>query len=282
VLPRGYIGSRTGQAGPEGDALKLAPTFGSGPARLGGTQAALGALYFFAEDDGFGDGAHGHPALAALLLEHEVGLLFAETEVALEDAFAALDDLARFEFFGEVGVFVFEAGHFDFSADQETDGGDQLNLGVTVGMGLAVLQVDDAHDLVAADDGHGEKGFVTVFRQFVEALETGIVRGIRSYGYGLTVFGDPSGDALPHLHFEAVDDFGMGVFGGAQHQIFAFEDVDEAGIAFYDGGDEIDDAFEDFVKGIGGGHAAADLMEKIDRRIFDVQGSLIHGVKLPA
>jgi hypothetical protein len=44
---------------------------------LDGAEFALGALYFFAEDDGFGDGAHGHPALAALLLEHEVSLLFA-------------------------------------------------------------------------------------------------------------------------------------------------------------------------------------------------------------
>jgi hypothetical protein len=34
------------------------------------------------------------------------------------------------------------------------------------------------------------------------------------------------------------------------------------------------------VKGIGGGHAAADLMEKIDRGIWSVQESLIHGVKL--
>jgi hypothetical protein len=44
---------------------------------LGGAEFALGALYFFAEDDGFGYSSHGHASLAALLLEHEVGLLFA-------------------------------------------------------------------------------------------------------------------------------------------------------------------------------------------------------------
>jgi hypothetical protein len=179
---------------------------------LDGAEPALGALYFFAQDNGFGYGAHGHAALAALLLEHKVSLLFAQAQIALEDAFAALDDFAGLELLAEVRIFVFEAGHFDFGADQEADGGDELNFGVGVGVGLAVLQVDDANDFVAAEDGHREKGFVTVFGQLVEALETGIVRRVGGYSYGLAVFGDPAGDSLPHLHFEAVDDFRMGVF----------------------------------------------------------------------
>jgi len=37
----------------------------------------LGAANFFVEDDGFGNFAHGHAALAALLLEHQVGFFFA-------------------------------------------------------------------------------------------------------------------------------------------------------------------------------------------------------------
>jgi hypothetical protein len=38
-------------------------------------------------------------------------------------------------------------------------------------------QVDDSDDATTAHQGHGEKCFATIFGQFVEELEAGIVRG---------------------------------------------------------------------------------------------------------
>src|SRR5271169_623557 len=63
-----------------------------------------GAFYFFGEDDGFGDLLHGFAGLAALLLESQVGLLFGDVQVALQDAFGAFQELASFQALGELGV----------------------------------------------------------------------------------------------------------------------------------------------------------------------------------
>ena len=176
-----------------------------------------------------------------------------------------------------MGVLFFQPCAFDFGADQEANGGNELDFAVGLGVGLAMLNVDDADEFVAGKDRHGKKGFVFIFRQLVEALETGVLKGARRYGDRLQMLGNPTGDALPHLHFQAVDDFGMRIFRGAEDQFFGFEDVNEAGVTFYDGTDEIDDALQDFVKRIGSRHAAANLMEKTNRRILQGKDRLVHG-----
>jgi hypothetical protein len=55
------------------------------------------SLELFAEDDGLRDLFHGFAALAAFTLQGEVGVLFAELEVALQDALGALQQRPRLE-----------------------------------------------------------------------------------------------------------------------------------------------------------------------------------------
>jgi len=201
--------------------------------------------------------------LAALALEGEVGLLLGEAEVALQDAFGALHEFAGFELLGEVGIFAFEAGHLDFGADEKSYGGDELNLAFRIDVRLPVLHVDDAHGTSAAEERDGKKSFVTVFREFVEELEARILGGVAGDGYRLKVLGDPSGDALANLKLETVEDFGVGVFGGAEDKFLVFQNIDEAGIALDECGGELDDAAQDLMERVGGCHAAAEFMKEI-------------------
>jgi hypothetical protein len=135
-------------------------------------------------------------------------------------------------------------------------------------MVLSVLQVDDADDAASAHERYGKECFVTVFGQFVKELEARIVRGFLGDGDGLMVFGDPSGNALPHAEFEAIDNFGMRILGGPQNQFVAFEHVDEARVTTHQTGGEFEDARENLVKSVGRTETHADFMEYIYMRIF--------------
>jgi hypothetical protein len=81
--------------------------------------------------------------------------------------------------------------------------------------------------------------------------------------YGLEVLGDPSGDALADLELEAVEDFGVGILGGAEDEFFVFQDVNEAGITLDQCGGELNDTVQDFVERVGGGHTAAEFVKEI-------------------
>ena len=175
-----------------------------------------GAFYFFGEDDGFGDLLHGFASLAALLLERQVGVLFGGVHVALQDAFGAFEELAGFQALRELGVGGLQARHFDFRADQEADCGDEADVALAVDVGADVLQVDDADETAAAEQRDGEEGLVGIFGQLIEELEARIFGGIARDGYGSAMFGDPAGDALADAELEAVENFLVGIFGGAQ------------------------------------------------------------------
>ena len=45
------------------------------------------------------------------------------------------------------------------------------------------------------------------------------------------MFGYPARDPLPHLQFEAIDGFRMGILRGAQHEFIILQHVDKTGIA---------------------------------------------------
>ena len=111
-------------------------------------------------------------ALAALFLQHQVRFFFGDTKIALEDSLSALNNFARLEFFRKLRIFFFETSHLDFGTNQKSDGGDQLDFGFGVHVRLAVLQVDDSHEFVAAKNRYGKKRFIAIFGQFVERLKT--------------------------------------------------------------------------------------------------------------
>ena len=163
-----------------------------------------------------------------------------------------------------MGVFTFQARHFDFGADEESDGGDELDLAFGIDVRLPVLHVDDADGAAAAEEGDREERFVAIFGKFVEELEARVLRGVAGDGDGLEVLGDPSGDALAEMELEAVEDFGVRILGGTEDEFFVLQHVDEAGIALDQGGGELYDVVQDFVERISGGHAAAEFVQEID------------------
>jgi hypothetical protein len=222
-----------------------------------------GAFYFVGENDSFGDLLHRFAGLAALLLESQVGALFGGAQVTLQDAFGAFQELAGFEALGELGIGGFQARHFDFCADEETDGGDQLNVALFVNVRADVLQVDDADEPAAAEQGNGQERLVGIFRQLVEELEARIFGGVARDGDSGAMFSDPAGDALADAELEAIDYFLMGIFGGAEDEFFQLLYVNEARIALHQGDGEFQHACEHFVQRIlaGSGDAAAEVVQ---------------------
>ena len=107
---------------------------------------------------------------------------------------------------------------------------------------------------------------IGIFGQFGEAAEARVFCGVALDHYRLAMSRDPSGDAFTQRHAQAVDDFGMRILGGAQHERVAFQHVDEAGIAAYKFGDKLDDLVEHFMQGIGSRNATAHAMEEFESR----------------
>src|ERR1700678_2615447 len=92
-------------------------------------------------------------------------------------------------------------------------------------------------------------------------------RGSFGEGPDRAILCDPAGDSLPHPDFQFVDLIFVRIFRAPQDQVLAFEHVDKAGIAFHQRDGTFDDLRENFVKRIGGGHAAADGVEQVDFRV---------------
>ena len=166
-----------------------------------------------------GDLALGSPPLPALSLDGEVGLFFADAEVPLQDALRAIEDLARFEPLRQLTVLALEARQLDLGADEETDRGDQLNLGPAVLVRMTMLQVDDGHQPSAAEHRHREKRLVVILGQLVEDLEPRILERVAADRYGLAMLGHPAGEALADAQLEPVDDIAVGILRCAQDEL---------------------------------------------------------------
>ena len=111
---------------------------------------------------------------------------------------------------------------------------------------------------------HRQERLVGIFGQFVEELETNVLGGVLGNRDRLVVLGDPSSDALPHAHFQAIDHFLVGIFGSAQDQFIALAHVDKTGIALHHRGSEFDDLRQVRVQSISRCDAAAYLVQDID------------------
>ena len=70
------------------------------------------APQFIGEDDRFGHLPHGFTGLPALPLQGEIGLLFIQRKVALQNSFRAFDDLSSLQLLGQRGVGFFQARQF--------------------------------------------------------------------------------------------------------------------------------------------------------------------------
>jgi hypothetical protein len=99
---------------------------------------------------------------------------------------------------------------------------------------LAMLQIDYAYNPSSAHQWNRKKGFVTVFREFMKKLEPRILRCALGNGYGLTVLGNPSGNALADAKFQAIDHLWVRILRRPQDKFIAFEHINKAGITFHE------------------------------------------------
>ena len=184
------------------------------PSRVADGSAALFPRppNLFRENNGLRNLADGLPLLPALLLQGKVRTFFIKMQFALQDPFRAIHELSHLESIGEQHPFAFQARHLQFRADQKTDHGDQPHLAGAVMMRFAMLHIDHAHQLAAAQYRHGEKRFKMIFRQIVEHLETGITPRLRADSHGPLMHGDPAGNSLAQLQIEFVHQVSMGIF----------------------------------------------------------------------
>src|ERR1700682_6229294 len=74
----------------------------SGAADLTRFWLARGSFDVIAQDDRFRDFFHRYAPLAALPLQRDIGLLFAQLQIPLQDSFRALDDFPRFQLLGKL------------------------------------------------------------------------------------------------------------------------------------------------------------------------------------
>ena len=203
-----------------------------------------------AQHDGFGNNLHGFALLAALALQDEIGLLLAQAQIALQNAFGTFDDLSGLQLFREGGVGFFQARQLKFGAHEKSYGGDHTNLATAVHMVLAMLEINDAHNPATAHQGYREKRLIAVFRQLVEELETWIVRCLFWNGNGFAMLSDPSGDALADAQFQAVHDFRMRILRSPQDEFITFKHVDQAGIALDQRSGKFDHAGQNVPKSV--------------------------------
>src|SRR5207237_9868943 len=92
----------------------------------------------------------------------------------------------------------------------------------------AILHVNHTDQPSATDYRHRQKSLEAVLRYLVEQFEARVLKGASRHRDRLPVFGHPTGDALPQLEFQAIDQFRMGVLGSPQDQFVVFEQISEA------------------------------------------------------
>jgi hypothetical protein len=110
---------------------------------------AWGTFDVVAKNNRFRDFFHRFAALPALPLQRDVGFLFAQLQIPLQDSFGALDDLPGLQLFGKLGILSLEPRHFNFRAYQKSYRGNQMDLALAVVVRLSVLQVYDSNQLVS-------------------------------------------------------------------------------------------------------------------------------------
>jgi acetylornithine deacetylase/succinyl-diaminopimelate desuccinylase-like protein len=118
---------------------------------------------------------------------------------------------------------------------QRTDllayGGKHFHLIPGKGVGAAMLNVNDADNSVARDDGRAEKGLKLIFRQFGEAAEAGVLIGFLRNGQQAAFARHPAGQTFAHAQPHFAQRIRSRIVGRAQHQLVVINEIDEAGVA---------------------------------------------------
>ncbi len=113
-------------------------------------------------------------------------------------------------------------------------------------VGLAVMDVNDADQIAAADQRNRKKGLVGVFRERVEAFETGVGRGVFAKRHHGIMHGHPARNSFAHFQANIADFRTMRQLRGAENDFIrgVFHKVNQAGIRVRHLHDEIHELTE--------------------------------------
>src|ERR1035438_8189538 len=140
--------------------------------------AARRLSYLFSQNNRLGDVSHRLALLPALLLQTKISLLFAQSEIALQNSLCPFYDFSRLQLIGEVRIHFLHPRQFNFRAHLKSDRRNHPDLCEPVSMRTTMLHIDRSHHSPPAHQRNGEKRFVTIFRQLVKELEPRIERGL--------------------------------------------------------------------------------------------------------
>jgi hypothetical protein len=156
----------------------------------------------------------------------------------------------------------FETGQAEQDADLFADGGERFELFAGEEMGLAMLDVDDADDLVAGNDGGREEGLVLVFGELGEGFEAGVKIGFFGDGDETALAGHPTGEAFAQVEVNFAEGAGCGVIGGTENELVPVEEIKQAGVTAHEFGDQSVDGLKNVLERKFLDHQAADFLKE--------------------
>jgi hypothetical protein len=177
------------------------------------------------------------------------------------------EDAAGEDLFDGKGPFegiAIEACEEEEAADLFADGGEEFHFVAGVGVGLAVLHVEDADDAVTGDDGSGEESLVGIGFELGEGFEAGIVVGFAGESDEAAVASNPAGEAFLEGEADTADGRGRGGVGGAEDKLVAVGEIDDTGVTFEVLDEEGDDALENLLQSGLANHQAADALKEME------------------
>ena len=89
-----------------------------------------------------------------------------------------------------------ETGEEQKAANLFADGGEEFHFVTGIGVGMAVLDIKDADNAIASDDGRGEEGLIGIGFEFGEGFEAGVVEGVAGERDEAAIARHPAGEAF--------------------------------------------------------------------------------------
>jgi len=153
-----------------------------------------------------------------------------------------------------------------------------FDIGAGVDARIAVLNVDDADDVVLRYDGRREKRLEAILRKFLKELEARIAIGFARDRQQAPLASDPPGqtftDAEPHL----AEILTIRVARGAQDELIVLDEIDQAGVAGQKILNQVDDFLQHIIEAHVARHKPAYTLEQTELLL----GSLEAQLKIPS